>query len=161
MLCLASISATNTAEGKQRTLLLSERSSCKLSKVHFHQEHSIYISSSFIYSYRQQLFWNHILKNCLKFQLSSVHFSLGNQENLPSLVILIAVTPRVRMVAEMVIASTFSMSLMSMTEIHLCVPFSKNNNLGKKKIKNTVLWNHQRHNIAWRGWGRNALISRL
>ena len=39
------------------------------------------------------------------------------------------------MVAEMVIASTFSMSLMSMTEIHLCVPFSKNNNLGKKKKK--------------------------
>ena len=63
------------------------------------------------------------------------------------------------MVAEMVIASTFSMSLMSMTEIHLCVPFSKNNNLGKKR--KTVLWNHQQHNIAWRGWGRNALISRI
>lgn len=36
------------------------------------------------------------------------------------------------MVPEEVIASTVSISLMSMTEVHLCVPFSKNNNLGKK-----------------------------
>ena len=44
------------------------------------------------------------------------------------------------MVPEEVITSTVSISLMSMTEVHLCVPFSKNNNLGK----NMVSRNHQR-----------------
>ena len=58
------------------------------------------------------------------------------------------------MVPEEVIASTVSISLMSMTEVHLCVPFSKNNNLGKKY----GITESSATNIAWRGWGRNALI---
>lgn len=59
--------------------------------------------------------------------------------------------------SEMVIGSTVSISLMSMTEIHLCVPFSKNNNLGETY----GIMESSATNIAWRGWGRNALISRL
>lgn len=61
------------------------------------------------------------------------------------------------MVSKKVIASTVSISLMSITEIHLCVPFSKNNNLGKKY----GIMESSATNIAWRGWGRNALISQL
>ena len=51
------------------------------------------------------------------------------------------------MVPEEVIASTVSISLMSMTEVHLCVPFSKNNNLGKKY----GITESSATNIAWRG----------